>query len=115
MGRLGLDETVLALLTATSSAVGQPFFEALAQTTAQCLGVRWALVGQLLPGNTRVQTLAVWDTDRLLPSFTYPLPGTPCANVAEEGACQYLAGVTESFPEDLLLAQMGAQSYAGIA
>lgn len=114
MGRLGLNEAVSELLTATSGVIGQAFFEALARTTARTLGVRWALVGELLPTKTEVRTLAAWDGDHFLPSFVYPLLGTPCADVTREGACQFLEVIIARFPDDLLLAQMGAQSYAGV-
>jgi two-component system cell cycle sensor histidine kinase/response regulator CckA len=113
--RRGLDETVQALLAATSASVGPVFFEELARTTAESLGMRWALVGELRSDDRSVKTLAAWDTSQFLPALEYPLDDTPCQNVTWRGACQYVADVAEQFPRDALLVELGAVSYAGIA
>lgn len=46
--------------------------------------------------------------------FEYSLVGTPCAKVDTESFCYCPASVTEEYPDDQILVDMGAQSYAGV-
>ena len=101
------------LLEATSYATGEELFRNLAAATAEVLGMRWALVGQVVAGD-RLATRALWDTDRFVANITYDLDGTPCQHVLDEGTCQYTSDVTRRFPRDPMLAELGIESYAGL-
>lgn len=72
-----------------------------------------ALVG-LLDGPERVRTLGAARRGSPLGNFEYVLRGTPCHDVTKGGACLLPSGVQECFPEDLLLADLGIDGYAGV-
>ncbi|MCU1349490.1 MAG: sensory box histidine kinase, partial [Acidobacteria bacterium] len=45
---------------------------------------------------------------------TYRIAGTPCEQVLLEGFCWYERGVRRAFPDDPLLRELQAESYAGV-
>ncbi len=66
----------------------------------------------LTPGTAR--TLAVWQGGRLVENFEYALAGTPCEDVAGDHVCVYVGRLCERFPDDVWLAELGAETYIGI-
>lgn len=102
-------------LIGCSQLVGQAFFDGVVGALAETLGVRWVLLCDLDPGNPdRARTLAAWADGALQPNFEYDLADTPCANVIAGRACFYPSDVVRLFPQDALLADMGAESYLGV-
>ena len=98
-----------------SQLVGQAFFDGVVGALAETLGVRWVLLCDLDPAHPdRARTLAAWADGALQPNFEYDLAGTPCANVLGERVCFYPNDVAHLFPQDTLLADMGAESYLGV-
>ncbi|MFY8117905.1 MAG: sensor histidine kinase [Roseateles sp.] len=112
-----LAEAALRSITLSTSRVqGEAFFRVLVKDLAAALDVAYVIAGRLLrmeDGSEGVQTLAVWGGEDWLPNLSYSLAGTPCSNVAEQSMCFYPCGVQQAYPEDLLLGEMGAQSYVG--
>ena len=101
------------IVAKTSSAIGRSFFPALSQALAQEFGVRWVFVGQFEPSEwDTASTLAFWD-DGPAVNFSYHLANTPCADVRDNRACCFPDNIQQLFPQDHMLAEMGARSYAG--
>ena len=101
-----------SIVEATSHATGAAFFRSLVEHLATTFEVRWALIGELR--DRKVVTHAVWDRDQVVPNLDYPLPGSPCANVIiNRATCFHGDHLAELFPEDPLIAEMGARSYLG--
>jgi PAS domain S-box-containing protein len=92
---------------------GDTFFGALVRVLSDLLGTRYALVGEI-GDDGWVSTLATWAGSAAGPPLRYRLEGTPCANVARSGVCLYGSGVAAQFPADVLLTQMGVESYFGV-
>ena len=90
------------------------FFPGLAAFLAEKLGVDYALVDELLPDHRRARTVGLYAAGEILPNMEYDLQGTPCENVMGKGLCWYPRDIQRLFPEDLMLQQMGAESYLGI-
>lgn len=90
------------------------FFTALVTFLAEKLDVEFALVDELLPDQRRARTVGLRASGKILPDMEYELRGTPCENVMGKTLCCYVSGVQELFPGDVLLQQLGAQSYVGI-
>jgi PAS domain S-box-containing protein len=108
------ETTFREVVEGTSKATGEAFFQHLVKHLANGLGMRHALVAELLPNNdSRVRTLAVWANGKLIPNFEYDLAGTPSNNVLNQGACFYASGVQELFPDDRMIVEMNAESYVG--
>jgi putative nucleotidyltransferase with HDIG domain len=83
--------------------------EALVRALGESLGVRWAFLDRLLTPE-RALAVAVYGGE----PFEYDLRGTPCADVFAGRFCEYPQGVTASFPEDRLAAEMEAEAYLGM-
>jgi PAS domain S-box-containing protein len=109
-----LAEDAFRSLIKGTSTVGEPFFRALVKEMAGALGMRIALVGQLVsPSARRIRTVAVWDRDHPGENFEYSLEDAPCGDVMEKKLCIFSGDVQSRFPKDALLHQMGVISYAG--
>ncbi|HJX83992.1 MAG TPA: ATP-binding protein, partial [Candidatus Angelobacter sp.] len=113
--RKHLENALRAAAAGVSEGIGEGFFQTLVQHLALALQVKYVLVGALQPGSTDVvKTLAVCAGGFLQPNLEYGLAGTPCQNVVGSQLCHYASGVTELFPEDILLQQMGVDAYMGV-
>jgi PAS domain S-box-containing protein len=91
------------------------FFDALAQYLGKSLGVDYAVIKRLDEDSGHVETIALYAKGEIVPNKRFPLKGTPYKNVLERKFCIYPQGVRQLFPEDPLLAELGAESYAGLA
>lgn len=91
------------------------FLSALAGYLADTLGMDYVLIAHLLDdGFSEAETSALHAKGEILSNVRYELKGTPCENVIGKKLCIYPKGVQALFPADTLLADMGAESYAGI-
>jgi GAF domain-containing protein len=90
------------------------FFNALVTFLSQKLGAEYALVDELLPDGLTARTVGISVAGQVVSHIEYALKGTPCENVMGKKLCFYPCSVQKLFPEDKLLVDMGAESYAGI-
>jgi PAS domain S-box-containing protein len=119
--RRRVEDAVRKIVEATAVA-GVEFFGALVRGVAGALGVRHALVGELVnhdaapagASGARVRTLALWAGDRLVDNTEYAAQGTPCEHVLAHGLCFFPERVREQFPEDELLEALGVNAYLGV-
>ncbi len=112
--RLATEETLKSVVEGTSETTGAAFFQTLARHMAGALGLKYALVAEIVGGDlSQARTLAVWAGDKFAENFTYDLAGTPCRRVTDSGTCKFPRGVQKSFPKDVLLVEMGVESYMG--
>ena len=77
-------------------------------------GWRWAAVARFVEGGRYAQLLAFADRGKVLPGFTYELAMAPCREVEQSSAVHHIAGVSDLFPEDTALVEMGVLHYAGL-
>ncbi len=102
-----------AIAAGTAPASGEELFPGLARHLAGALGMRHALVGELLSEPGRLRTLAVWADDRSGESFELALAGTAIEAVLSREALLHRRGVQELFPGDPLLRRLEAVSCCG--
>lgn len=108
-------QNALSILADTSRVVGEEYFPVLVEGLAEALGIRWALVARFDRDNpSEAETIAFWDNGPAK-NFVYKLEDTPCSDVATMGVCTFPSAVQQAYPNDRLLVDMGAQSYAGTA
>ncbi len=95
-------------------------FNTLCTRLISALNANYCIVGEIrvTPDNqAQVHSLAVAFCDNttpvLLDNFSYPLTGTPCKDVADSKVCVIPSGVTEHYPADQLLVEMGIEAYVG--
>ncbi len=115
LDRLKAQADVLsAVVAGTDPSAGPEFFRSLVYHLATAAQVRYALVGELLPGRKeRIRTLAVWAGGRFVDDFEYDLAGTPCARVLRERLCYVPSGFQQRFPAFTLSAGVNAEAYCG--
>ncbi|MCA9213063.1 MAG: PAS domain-containing protein [Planctomycetales bacterium] len=110
----------IALRNAASLAVFDSEHETLsrlAASVAEVFGVDFAGVArQSTDENGRQLATMVggWMNGQPVEQFTYDLTGTPCAVAYDDAYCRHECDVAAAYPEDKILADMGAESYAGI-
>jgi two-component system, sensor histidine kinase and response regulator len=88
-------------------------FRSLTTGLASALRCRWTTVGIRAKDRGMVQTLAFWNSDRCVPPVEYCLAGSPCLEVLTKGFRVFAENVTDLFPEDDLLRDLGVVGYIG--
>jgi PAS domain S-box-containing protein len=93
---------------------GEIFLNALVRYLGQMLHVDYVIIDKISSDSTYAETVALYAKGDVVPNMRYLLQGTPCANVMDGSLCCYPANVQGQFPEDGLLVEMQAESYAGL-
>jgi diguanylate cyclase (GGDEF)-like protein/PAS domain S-box-containing protein len=102
------------LTEATSSKIGQEYFEALVEYLSNALKVDMVFIGELATGHSAIRTKAVYAHGNISENITYELTGTPCEGVINQTACIYQQNIQKSFPTDTLLNDLGVEGYVGV-
>lgn len=109
-----LVEIMSNLSTRFASIYGIDFFNQVCKHISDVLDVEYTFVGKFIAEEKCVKVIAGIGGGKPLKPFEYELADTPCANVIGMQACIYSTGVQKLFPKDLLLEEMGIESYVGI-
>ncbi|WP_051216374.1 EAL domain-containing protein [Ferrimonas futtsuensis] len=91
------------------------FFDNLVLTLAKLFNAKMAFIGlQTNKDNwNQITTYSICSDGQIMENFTYDLAATPCENVAGRQTCVYQHKVQEQFPDDLILQELGIESYIG--
>ncbi len=113
--RTQAEEVLRAITEGTASVTGSDFFYSLVRHLAAALGVRYAFVTECREEpKGRVRTRAFWQGDGFGENFEYDVAMTPCQEVVEGATRHYGAGLQRLFPKDVILVELGAESFLGI-
>lgn len=105
-----------AIASSTSGAVADAYFEALAASLAENLGMEFVCIGILTGGKApRITAKVAVTSGKPMNDFSYLLAGTPCEKALSEKACCYPENVQAQFPDDEWLGEEGIESYIGAA
>ena len=107
------EETFRAIVVGTASSTGSDFFPSLVKHMAAALRVRYAFVTSCDDAR-RAKALAFWKGDNFGETFEFNLEGTPCQKVVQGEICHYRDELTQLFPLDIPLAELGCRSYLGV-
>jgi len=107
-------DQLLNIARAVSAKTGENYFRSLVLHFASVIGADYAFVGELFGGAGKIRTIAVSANGQQAENFVYDLAGTPCNEVLSKLTCEYARGVQSSFPEDLMLVDMGVEAYVGV-
>jgi len=108
--RKKLEETQAFLIQCGNN--GENFFESLTTHLAESFKIEFVCIDVLEPdGNAR--TLANYVDGKFDDNITYKLKDTPCGNVVEQNICIFEKNVCRLFPNDAVLQNLKAESYAG--
>jgi len=108
-----IEDTIKTLAKSSSVVAYEEFLQLAVRNLAQVYRSRFAFVGMLLPGGHQVKTLAVWAGDSFVDNFTYDLEGTPCQDVLNLKLELVDHDAWQSYPQDVMLKNMGVESYFG--
>lgn len=89
------------------------FFEVMVERLAGLLQADHVMIAELAPEGL-AHTLGLWSNGHQLEPTCYSLGGTPCEQVIGKQPCFFGEDVTERFPDDPMLAELGVKSYLGI-
>lgn len=106
-------EALRALVENTATVYGEAFLDSLVQHVATLFDVAYAFVGEVDTEGCRIHTLSCWTHGAPAENFAYALDGTPCQVMLGSGPSLFPRGITELFPENRALRDMGAESYMG--
>ncbi len=101
------------LIAGTAATTGKDFFPALVKHITEALNVSYAIVNE--QRDNILHTLAFCADGILQPTSSFELTNTPCQRTLEEGIFYCESLLQQKFSEDLILAEMEAESYLGIA
>ncbi|HZX33428.1 MAG TPA: PAS domain S-box protein, partial [Rhodocyclaceae bacterium] len=87
---------------------------ALARYLGETLAMDYVIIDRLTEDSDIAETAALYAKGQIVPNMRYSLAGTPCEKVAGRTMCSYRENVQALFPDDILLVEMGAESYAGV-
>ena len=109
-------EKITAFLSqAGSKSAEEPFFDALARFLATTLEMDYVCIDRLEDDRLTATPLAAWRDGHFADKVSYALQDTPCAEAISQAVCCFPAGVARRFPRDVVLREMRAQSYLGVA
>ena len=109
-----IEDTQSFLLGYSWAGSGRNFFELLAEYLYNTLHVDYVCIDKLMPGELEAQTLAVYFDGNFEDNVRYTLDDTPCGKVSGQQVCCFPHKVRYLFPNDTVLQEMIAESYAGI-
>jgi diguanylate cyclase (GGDEF)-like protein/PAS domain S-box-containing protein len=92
---------------------GEHFFNNLVIRIAKTLGMKYAMIASVSPDNIG-QTLAISYRDEIIDNFEFPMEGSPCEKVIQQGGYNCASGMRTKFPEFDELQDMGIESYIGL-
>jgi PAS domain S-box-containing protein len=105
---------VLQIARKVAATIGADFFHAIAKSLSSALAADCIVIAEFLGGQSeRCRTLAAW-MDGGPAVFEYPLAGTACAQLILGKPCLWRSDAQTRFPEDRLLAEVGAQACIGV-
>lgn len=106
------EEALRKIIQNTAKVNGKEFFDATVKTMEEVSGADYSFIGKSIEGN-KIETIALIHNGEFIENFVYDLKGTPCLDVSEGSTCIYQNDITNLFPDDQLLIDMGIEAYAG--
>jgi len=111
--RIRFEEAQAFLIRCGNTPEEGDFFQSLARYLAGSLGMDFICIDRLLPGGLVAQTVAVYSDGKSEENVAYALKDTPCGDVVGKPVCCFPRDVCRLFPNDKVLADLRAESYAG--
>ncbi len=111
--RSAIEETQTFLAKRGWAASGEDFFQALAKFLSTVLEADYVCIDRLEGDGLSARTVAVYFDGKFQDNVTYALRETPCGEAAGKAICCFPKSVRHLFPNDAVLQEMAAESYAG--
>lgn len=93
----------------------QSIFESVVLTLTHVLNVKYSFIGIFNIPLQQVDVKALSKYSKIQKQFSYPLEGTPCLNVLNNGHLTVQRGIQEAYPHDQDLKDWKVDGYIGVA
>ena len=108
------EHAITQIMTGISTATGERFFPAVAETMCEILDADAVVIGVVSESsNEHIDTLAFYADGKAMPNTCYKYSGRPCETIIGNKAYSYTSGVQQLFPADDLLRSMDIEAYIG--
>ena len=108
------EHAITQIMTGISTATGEQFFPAVAETMCGILNADAVQIGVLSDhSDERIDTLAYYADGKAMPNTSYKFAGRPCETIIGGTARSYPSGVQQLFPGDRRLQIMDVEAYIG--
>jgi PAS domain S-box-containing protein len=108
------DSLLRRVADAVEAAAGPELVRSLVRSLAATLGVPYAFASELTCGGTHFRTRGLWVRGAFAADIEVPVAGTPCEAVLGGGCAHHAKDLQALFPDDVGLAEWGAESYLGV-
>ena len=109
--RKKVEDALMFLLQSSYS--DEDFFQSLARYLANNLDMDYVCIDSLTGDQLSARTLAIYFDGKFEDNLAYTLKDTPCGKVVGKTVCVFPSQVRHLFPNDVVLQEMLAESYAG--
>lgn len=92
---------------------GLTYFETLGEFLSNTLDADMVIISKLSEDKENIDALAAYIDKQKVENLSYPLAGTPCETVIEEGSMVFNGNVQELYPDDEDLFKLDLKSYIG--
>ena len=110
---MSFQQQVQTIVDSISSSYGDQFFHKVTASLAHAVDADYCFIARLDDKLTTSTTISTYAHGMHIDNFKYELRDTPCAEVACDGIDVYPENVTQLFPKDILLQDMGIEAYVG--
>lgn len=94
--------------------IGEDYFQAIVNALCKGIEADFAFIAEVSKKNRSSNALYMSQGGVSGETMTYDLAHTPCNDVACGEVCAYERNIQQLFPKDLLLVEMGIESYFGM-
>ncbi len=109
-----LDKLLYTISKGVSGDFGSQFLTSLVKNLSVSLNCDFAFIGIHDPVENKIDTVVHFSHGTIRQNFSYSLAGTPCSDVMSQGLCLHSEKVAQKYPDDLLLSELGIESYAAV-
>ncbi len=108
-------DTILRVAQAVSAASGESLFKELTQRMVEALDATGGVIALMERENpAKVSTQAFILRGELVEDVCYAVANTPCERVSRGEDAVFKRAVTNHFPDDTMLLEIGAEAYVGV-
>ena len=109
------DAALHGILEGTATETGERFFAALVENLAKAMNTYGAWVTEYIRESRRLRALSFYLGGEFVQDYEYDIAGTPCEAVIENASLIHFPdNITELFPDNSTLKQVGAVSFMGV-
>jgi len=87
-------------------------FDSIVYHLAETLDIELAFIARHLPDNS-VETLSIYNREKIIPNISYSLEGTPCDGVVGKDYLFIPRDIQQLYPGDGMLCELNLEAYAG--